>query len=43
MFNIHNMCQTLRSLVFHLQTNSDPLSKIMLVLETIAACSSISI
>jgi len=43
MFNIQNLCQTLRSLAFHLQNISDLLSKIMLVLETIVACSSNSI
>jgi hypothetical protein len=37
MFNIQNICQNLRLLVLQLQNASDPLSKLMLVLDAIVA------
>jgi hypothetical protein len=37
-FNIPNIYQTSRSLVLQLQNTSDPLSKLMLVLDAIVAC-----
>ena len=43
MSDIQKLCQTLRSLVLELQTTSDPLSNIMVVLDAVVTCSSSSI
>jgi len=43
MFNIQNLCHTLRSLVLRVQKTSDRISKIMVVLDAIVICFSTSI
>jgi len=43
MFDIHKLCQTLRSLVLQLQMTSEALSKIMVVLDAAGTCFSSSV
>jgi hypothetical protein len=38
MFNLQNICQSVRSLFLQLQTTKDPFSKLMLVLDATIAC-----